>query len=64
MQFRWVAVIALYTFLIGPVFDHPGIASQGAKQTRAAQPRALPATHPRPGERATNPPCSCAAGLY
>ena len=24
MEFRWVAVIALWTFLIGPVFDHPG----------------------------------------
>jgi hypothetical protein len=36
MKFRWVAVITLYTFLIGPVFDQPGISSSGTKQTRAA----------------------------
>jgi hypothetical protein len=48
MQFRWVAVIALYTFLIGPVFDQPGISSFGAKPSRAGvkpDTRVLPSTH-------------------
>jgi hypothetical protein len=38
MKFRWVAAIALYTFLIGPVFDHPGISSYSAKQTPTSKP--------------------------
>jgi hypothetical protein len=48
MQFRWVAVIALYTFLIGPVLDHPGMSSSAAKPTSPveAKGRTLPTMHP------------------
>jgi hypothetical protein len=49
MQFRWVAIITLYTFLIGPVFDHPGLSSNRPQQTRAAARTAsqvLPTVHP------------------
>jgi hypothetical protein len=42
MKFRWIALIALYTLLIGPVFDNPGLASV-MRPVRAASQSMTPA---------------------
>jgi hypothetical protein len=46
MEFRWVAVIALWTLLIGPVFDPPGRPSW--KPPNRTQANSKPVTMPHP----------------
>jgi hypothetical protein len=36
MEFRWVAVLALWTLLSGPIFDRPGSSSSKPDRTRTA----------------------------
>lgn len=36
MEFRWVAIIALWTLLAGPMFDSP-LGSQKAGQAQSSQ---------------------------
>jgi hypothetical protein len=42
MEFRWVTVIALWTFLIGPVLDRPGSAASRASPKPAIKAPARP----------------------
>jgi hypothetical protein len=42
MEFRWVSVIALWTFLIGPVLDRPAAASSRAGPKPAVKAAARP----------------------
>jgi hypothetical protein len=47
MEFRWVAVLTLWTLLIGPVFNKPGSRLvRGPSETRAATTKPSPAKQP------------------